>query len=142
MIAWFAMAIFIFTISFIRGKRALSIFPDLSAVNVLFRESGASGFSDRSFISSMAKSRGILEIIITENELWVRSNILLAGTGKMVDMVHKIEFAKIKEIGSFGNETTIVFTANDQINTTIRLQLKKEKQFLETITPLMKRTDQ
>ncbi|MEO1652707.1 MAG: hypothetical protein AAFU64_04105, partial [Bacteroidota bacterium] len=60
-----------------RGKKALSIFPDIQGVKVQYRDRHASGMA--------VKKRGYakknrLDVVVTEDELWLRTTYVLLAS--------------------------------------------------------------
>ncbi len=90
----------IFAISFIglllyRGKRALEIFPDIKTMEVLFREKSVSGTSLKNRLTKLTSVNNALDIIVTKNELWIKSPILLAGFLNWFGLLHKVSINNI-----------------------------------------------
>ena len=83
---------------FMRGKRALQIFPDIKEVKVVFREKYASGYSTKSWKTKAGGASKLLDIVVTEEELWVKSNFIFAGFASYYDLVHKISRSNISNI--------------------------------------------
>ncbi len=127
------MMISILIITFRRGKRALEIFPPISTISILFREKGVSGNSRKSFISRNGGANKALEIIVSDNELWIRSAILFAGFGKYSDLIHKIKLVEITKICVDQKIVTITFNSTSQTKTTLDLKMTKAEEFFQII---------
>jgi len=92
----------IFTIFMIRGKKALIIFPELNSVDILYRDKHASGYSTKSLITKMGGANKVLDLVITNTELWIRSNRLFASISLRYDLLHKIPFDRIEKAEKMG----------------------------------------
>ena len=87
-----------------RGKKALTIFPDIKTVTVVYRDRTATGYSTRSWQTRIGGASRSLDITVTDTELWIRSFVLLAGIAQQHDLIHRIRLSNItrtKDEGSF-----------------------------------------
>src|SRR5687768_2363125 len=80
------------------GKAALAIFPSLNTVKVQYRDKLARGHLVKEFKTAAGKADKSLEIVVTENELWIRSMLLFAGVVKQYDLIHRIPLNKIRKV--------------------------------------------
>lgn len=127
------MAITMLTIMYKRGKKALAIFPNISSVDVLFREKGVSGNSRKSLKTKLGGASNVLDIIVTENELWIRSPLLIAGFGETFDLLHKVQLSRISNAESNKKKVVITFNSDGKTETTLDLKIKKAQEFVEII---------
>lgn len=121
------------TIMYKRGKKALAIFPNISSVDVLFREKGVSGNSRKSLKTKLGGASNVLDIIVTDNELWIRSPLLIAGFGKTYDLLHKVQLSRISNAESNRKKVIITFNSDGKTETTLDLKMKKAQEFVEII---------
>jgi len=92
-----------------RGKKALSIFPDINSVTVKYRDKTALGYSTKSWQTKIGGASRALDIVVTDNELWLKSFLLFAGITQQHDLLHKISLKKITRIKENGREITLDF---------------------------------
>jgi len=92
------LAVVILTVFYILGRRALKQFPKLEPGEILYSEGGASGYSTQSFATRYGGASKTLIILITKDELWIKTYILFAGIAEYCDMLHKIPLSGILEI--------------------------------------------
>jgi len=130
---WFILAISLLSIMYIRGKKALEQFPNLDTVNILFRERKASGNSLKSFQTKYGGASKVLEIIVTDNELWLKSPLLIAGFGDKIDLLHKVKLTNILSADINKKDVIIVFITENKIETKIRIRMKNREKFIEII---------
>ena len=133
LLIWSIIAVTMLTVIYKRGKKALEIFPSLQTVNVLFREKSVSGNSRKSLSTKLGGARNALEVIITNDELWVRSPLLFAGFGKTYDLLHKIKLTEILNVELSKKNVVISFKENDKLTTTLDLKMKKNQEFVKII---------
>ncbi|WP_196889351.1 hypothetical protein [Aureivirga sp. CE67] len=128
------ISVLIVLMFFIKSKKALSIFPDLDSVTILFREKYASGRSNNSFLTKIGGSKKTLEVILTTQEFWVRGNIITAAVSLKFDLIHKIPFSKIKKVErTNGSMISIYFVSEANVNTNLELKLKNPDQFIDIL---------
>ena len=133
----FASAVFvmiaILTIHWIRGKKALEIFPDLEHVEVLFREKRVSGYANDSFINRNGGAQKVLDVIITSDELWIKSHPIFAGIGKMFNMLYKVHLndASIREYRD--HQVTLMISGDHQNTTEVVLIMKNAGDFVAVL---------
>lgn len=122
------------TIIILKGRQVLKIFPDVSSEKILFKEKRASGFSRKSFITRLGGANRVLEVIITSEELWIRSPLLFAGVGDHSDLIHNIPLNNILKIERINNKVIISFKTAGNLVATLELNLKKAIEFVEIIS--------
>ena len=120
LIIWFLIVITILLIFYTQGKKALAIFPPLNTVNVIYRDKSASGRSLHSFKTKFGGARKVLDIVVTDNEIWLKSMLLFAFIQKRNDLLHKVKLDQIKSIKLEEKKVKLSFTSNGQ-NTDIEL---------------------
>ena len=133
LIVWVIMAATMLTVMYKRGKKALDIFPDISSVDILFRENRVSGNSRKSLKTKLGGARNVLEIIVTNDELWIRNPLLFAGFGKTYDLLHKVQLPHISNAELNKKNVVITFNSTQKTETTLDLKMKKAQEFVEII---------
>lgn len=122
----------------LKGTKALKIYPPIQLVEVIFREKRASGNSKKSFITKLGGAQNILDIIITNDELWIKTHALFASIAQTNDLLHKVKLSNITSIEK-GKKTVIVSFYNQENNiTTLELLLKNREKFVKIIRSQMK----
>lgn len=132
-IIWAIGAIFVLTRLFLSGKKALSIFPDIGTVLVHYRDKTASGNSTQSWKTKMGGAKNVLDIVITDKELWLKSMLLFAGVCKQFDLLHKIPLSNITKVTEEGKSITIDFKSDDGKNKQVVVQTKRPDVFVNTL---------
>lgn len=92
---WLIVAVTITSIFFIRGRKAIEMFSDLDLLKVIYSEKNASGYSTKTFISRSGGASKVLQIIITDKELIVKTFLFLAYVAEKQDLLHRIPFENI-----------------------------------------------
>jgi len=119
-----------------RGKETLSVFPDISSVQVLFREKRVSGYSTKSWRTKMGGANNILEVILTNRELWIRPAILLVSTSKQLDLLHKVDLMYVHSVEVSGHMVRISLQSKDGTTRDIHLTMKQAELFNEVFKML------
>lgn len=128
----FSIAVFIAITIF--GIKKLAEFPKINSVQVLFRERFLSGNSGGMFGSY----KNILDVLVTDQELWIRPFLPFVGFGAVFKGIHKIPLSAIQGIETRGGETTIYFinSAGSKVHFSIRFN--KTTDFIQIIEQLNK----
>lgn len=92
---WITLAILLFSILYIRGKKALQMFSDLDMNKVVYSEKSASGHMVRTVQTRRAGASKMLQIVITDQELILKTNIIFAHIAMENDLLHRIPFQNI-----------------------------------------------
>lgn len=115
------------------GKKVESIFPDLKSQNIRFREKWASGYSTASLKTKMGGASKVLDVIVTDSELWIKGIIpMFSYIGSKHDLLHKVPLANIQSKSIEGKNTHISFPSESG-TTELILQVKASNQFIEAI---------
>ncbi len=96
----------------------------------MYRDKRASGYSTKSFITKMGGANGVLDIIVTDNELWIRSLMIFASIGQKYDLLHRIQKNKIQNIVLNGSKITIDFININDKKKQIILKIRDTNEFL------------
>lgn len=115
----------------IKGRKALSIFPDKATLNILFRDQAASGASFNNAKSSFGSTP--LDIIVTDKEVWLSSPFLFAALGKYNDVIHRISREQIQSVNTTEKGVLFSFKNQDGLNKQVNLLLKNKEAFLEAL---------
>ncbi|MGB3848855.1 MAG: hypothetical protein WA958_02720 [Tunicatimonas sp.] len=126
-------AIIILVGFYIMGKAALSVFPDIKTVNVKYRDLAASGYSTTSLVTKMGGARNVLDIVVTDTELWLKSMVLFAGIGQQYDLLHKIPLNKIVKVEKIGRKVQIDFQTKAEEDKQVVLITKKPDALIQNL---------
>ena len=95
--------------------RAQNIFPSTSTVRKRYQDQYVSGYSDKNTLSTITGARRSLEIIVTDDELWIRPSFRLTPFGKIQDLIHKIPLENITSVTEVKDKyVQIKFRTSDQ----------------------------
>ena len=128
-----AVFIFMFSILYVRGKKAEDIFKGLDLSKIQFREKGASGFSSKSLTTKFGGASKALDIIVTDDELCIKgiySPFTYIGT--RVDLTHRIKKRDITKIEEKGPKVELSFSKSDGGHK-ITLHIKEMAKFIQAI---------
>jgi len=130
---WVAIIIYIKSYIDKKANEALGIFPSIDSVNILFREKGVSGKSRKSFSTKMSGVINILDIIVTNDELWIRGPKYFVESLIESDLLHKVNIKDIVNVEfNKKNKVVLSFKSNSNSLTVLDLKMKKAKVFVET----------
>ena len=116
-----------------RGKKALSIFPDINSVNVKYRDKTALGYSTKSWHTKVGGASRALDIVVTDKELWLKSFLLFAGITQQHDLLHKIPLNQITRVKEKGAEITLDFKNEKGEKKQVVINTKDKVGFLNSI---------
>lgn len=116
-----------------RGKRALSIFPDINSVIVRYRDKTALGYSTKSWQTKIGGASRAIDIVVTDKELWLKSYLLLAGITQQHDLIHKISLSKISRVMEKGREITLDFTNDKGEKKKLVINTRDKVEFLNSL---------
>ncbi len=103
------------------GKKALAIFPHLGAVNVLYRDKMATGYAGKGSAMNASKS---LEVVVTDQEFWIRGSAFFAGVLAKHDLIHKIPLRNVKRVNADGNKVEVSFKTNSGSNKQVNINTR------------------
>ena len=132
-IVWLTLGVFIFITLYIRGRKAMSIFPDIDSVQVNYRDKTASGYSTKSRITKMGGANKVLDVVVTDKELWLKSMLLFASIGDQYDLLHKIALSDISGINRQGKKITVDFRTENTESKQVVIITKKPDDFLNAL---------
>lgn len=116
-----------------RGKKALSIFPDINSVTVKYRDKTALGYSTRSWQTKVGGTSRALDIVVTDKELWLKSFLLLAGITYQHDLVHKIPLSRITQVKETGSEIVLDFKNDKGEKKQVVINTRDKAEFLQSL---------
>lgn len=115
------------------GKKALSIFPDITTVKVKYRDKTATGYSTLSWKTKAGGASRVIDIVVTDTELWLRSFLLFAGITKQHDLLHRIPLHKIMRVNETGEEITLDFRNEKSEKKQVVIRTFNKPEFLKSI---------
>lgn len=116
-----------------RGKKALSIFPDLNSVTIRYRDKTALGYSTKSWTTKVGGASRSLDIVVTDKELWLKSFLLLAGITQQHDLVHRIPLKKISRVKRDGSTITLDFKNKKGEKKQVVINTRDGDKFMESL---------
>lgn len=132
-LVFIAIAIVMVKTFYDTGKKALSIFPDIRTVKVKYRDKTASGYSTRSWKTKIGGASRAMEIVVTDNELWLRSFLLFAGITRQHDLIHRIPHSRISRVRENNGQITLDFRNDKGEARQVVFNTKDTAQFLRSI---------
>ena len=118
------------------GRKAEAAFRAQPNETVRFRERFASGHSKRSIITKMGGASRVLEIVVTNRELWIKGiwpMFTLIGT--KYDLTHKVPLSRIRRVAANGKKVEVWFAAASGRECHVELLLKDTKSFVSAVAP-------
>jgi len=80
------------------GKGSEAAFKDLDLSKVKFREKGASGYSRKSIITEFGGASGLLDVIVTDTELYIKGTYpALTHIGTFNDLTRRVNLSDIRD---------------------------------------------
>lgn len=133
-IFWVVVAIIIAFIFYQRGKKVLTIFPDEKEVKVLYRDRLAIGHVVNGGKQRLGNTDKSMDVIITTDELWLRSSPFLAGTMQRQGLLHRMNKKAIKKlVVEKNNRVEISFITSLEKRAKINLQIKSPNTFIDLL---------
>ncbi len=118
---------------YISGKKILSIFPPINSVNVVYRDNLASGYSTKSFFTWINRFPYILDIVVTDRELWIKTSLFYVSRLEYSDIIHKIPFDAIVGTQTKGKRIIIDFIGEEYEHKQVVIKVKDPDAFLQAI---------
>lgn len=94
---------------YITGKKALAIFPAINTVTVVYRNRFASGYATKRSFWKNGRANKVLDVVVTDNELWLKSMLLFAGMALRIGLLHKIPLKNITNATLQGDKVIVDF---------------------------------
>lgn len=124
--------LFVFVIITLFGIKKANIFPKITSVTVLFREKFLTGNSS----GLLGTYKNILEVVITDQELWIRTFLPFLGFAAVFNGIHKVPVSTIRKIEIRGSETTVYFLNEKGAYFHFSFQFKKTDKFISVVKQL------
>jgi hypothetical protein len=126
-----------FIVSYILGKKTLSKFPELNNNEIIFREKGVSGNSDQSTMTYLGGAKNVLDVVITTEELWIKTPLIFARFAKFFDLLHKVPLKDIYDLKVSDRFLSVTFRTHAIKPTTLNLRIRKNHEFEELLTKII-----
>ena len=119
---------------YIGGRRAEQRFVAQEDQEIRFRERGVSGHSNKSMVTKLGGANGVLEVVVTDKELWLKGVWpLFSYIGAMFDMTHRVPKSSIRKCTSVENTIELHFTNESGVGSHVVLELKNPRAFRSAI---------
>lgn len=116
------------------GYQALAAYPDIHSVEVKFRQQGASGWSNDSFVTQVGGAAKVLEVVVTTKELWTRTSLFFAPFARIYHVFQRIELSNIIETKRQGrNRLDVHYRDETGENRSFSLVLRDVDRFVEAL---------
>ncbi|MDH5178170.1 MAG: hypothetical protein OEZ39_02030 [Gammaproteobacteria bacterium] len=119
---------------FVKKKRIH--FPARSSVNILFEEIGASGRSHKSLLTRLGVAKNVLQVTLTDKELWITAPFPFLWIAYYYDGVHRIPIHAVKEATKNHKRVFVKFQRKDGGPGQFELRLKRPDEFLGLLNKL------
>ncbi len=86
----------------------LKKYPPIAAEDIVFREDNASGYAHDSFITRAGQARGVLSVIVTNDELRLQTPWFFAWTAAIYQQLHSIPLSTIDQVEAVSDRNTLV----------------------------------
>ncbi len=132
---WIVAAVIGIPLIYMRGKKVLSQFPSTESVKILYRNKTGSASTVSSKRTKMRGIRRIMDIVVTEDELWIKTPVLFASLVAPYGLIQRIELKNISNVSKNEKDILIDFTSGDTLPQQIILNTKKPEEFIQLINP-------
>jgi hypothetical protein len=133
-LVFFTLAGSVIGVFYLLGRRALAIFPDMNSVNIVFREKYATGYSNNSIITKVGGANGVLDVVLTSEELWLKTGFFFASIAKMYKVLHNINRDNITKVQKVSNKKVVIHFAEETGNEkSVTLKLSNLDEFIELL---------
>ena len=94
-LVWFLCFGFALTFNLVNGRKAYRLFSDLDYSKVIYTKRMVSGYSTKSIWTKLGGARNVLEVLVTDTELIIKTNMFFASIASRYDLLHRIPLNKI-----------------------------------------------
>jgi len=115
----------------------LKKFPKLDKSEFEFTENMASGYPTQSFKTKMGGANRVLQIRVTGDALWLKTNFLMAFIAELFDLLHIIPIEKIIDVSVEGKQINLEFLKNGRTKKVV-LVSKKQSELATLLNRKMK----
>jgi hypothetical protein len=129
-------ALLVFNIVFfvIGSRRSERRFKNQLDQQILFRERWVSGFSKRSPITRLGGARRVLEVVVTDRELWIKGVWpMFSFVGTKFDLTHRVPKSGIRKVVARGQIVEIWFLNESGSESNVELELKEAVAFTAAV---------
>ena len=74
---------------YLKGRKALAMFPSMKTAEVRYKDEQASAHATRNLATKLGGSNGVIHVIVTNEELWIKCSTLFAGLRARADVISK-----------------------------------------------------
>lgn len=116
--------------------RNKTVFPKRPDSPVLFRESGASGASQANLMTKFGGASGVLEVLVTEDELWIRPGGIFAifnVIAKPYDLLHRVPIDHVWAADVKRRRVTLTFQRPEGREVVFKLYLRRPNEFVDSL---------
>ena len=131
-----ASAVFIAVAFWLKYRRMQAegpTFPDLSGVTVRFRERGASGRSLRDIFTRIGGGSNVMEVVVTESELWIRAPLPFSIVAHGFDGLHRVPLRDVALVKQAKRWVTVEFPRSDGRRIGFELRLRDPSKFAQAL---------
>lgn len=115
------------------ASRKAPKFPPEEAVEVIFKERGASGKSGRGVLISRGGAARCLTVVVTRDELWTRTHPFFLGGAVLHDLVFRVPLAEVTSAMKRENRVEVEFRRADGSPVKLSLLLRNPEAFLRSL---------
>jgi hypothetical protein len=116
---------------YVGGRKAEQRFEKHGLQQMRFRERGASGYSNKSLITKLGGANGVLEVAVTDAELWIRGIWPpFSYIGTKFDLTHRILRSQIRSVEAIDDVVQLRFTNEAGAESHVVLRLKAPQAFM------------
>lgn len=135
LILWGIIAVFTITKSTIGGLKVLKIFPDLDRVHVRFVHKWSSCMVEGTSLFKKGAVRNLLHIVVTNEEVWLKTGVIVAGIAAKYRIVQKVPLTNIRNADLMGDYLYVDMIAMDGEPLKIRLYTPQLQQLADLLVP-------
>ena len=130
------VGVLIFNLAFfyLGGRRVERLFVGATGDEIIFRERGASGFSQKSFITKVGGASKVLDIIVTDSDLLIKGICSpFSFIGTFYDLTHRIDRKDITSLILESGKAHLSFNSEKGTHNLV-LFLKEPRSFIEALS--------
>ncbi|QNN22097.1 hypothetical protein HED60_07365 [Planctomycetales bacterium ZRK34] len=109
-------------------------FPKREMVNIRYQERWASGNSHKTFFTRLGGANNCLNLVVTDDELWVRLTFPFNVFAMPLDLTHRIPLESITDLQRKKRVMLITYTRADGESRTISVVSHHPEQFWAALT--------